>query len=153
LDVNEKKRLLKKIQNGDVQKPDLHNLLVPTVRPNLKKFVYINEDKKDIYFTKAFLCFRSKTTQLSTFLLGFLLRTVLFSTLVGLCREGKGYSTIKKDDLKFFYIDKEVIKKVINIQPKLLEKILSNMRNIKKYKEQIKKLREEIDDLIYYLLK
>jgi hypothetical protein len=70
LDVSEKERLLKKIQNGDVQKPDLHNLLVPTVRPNLKKFVCINEDKKDIYFTKAFLCFRSKTTQLSTFLLG-----------------------------------------------------------------------------------
>jgi len=149
LDVNEKERLLKKIQNGDIQKPDPRNLLVPMVRPNLKKFVYIDEDKNDLYFTKAFLCFESKTNQLSAFLLGFLLRTALFSTLVGLCREGKGYPTIKKDDLKFFYIDKEVIKKVINIQPKLLENISSNTRNIKKYKEQIKKLREEIDSLIY----
>jgi type I restriction-modification system DNA methylase subunit len=153
LDINEKERLLKKIQNGDIQKPDRGDLLIPMVRPNLKKFVYVDEDKSDIYFTKAFLCLKPKTDQLSSLLLAFLLRTVLFDTLVGLCREGKGYPTIKKDDLKFFYIDKEVIEKLIKIQHKLLENIYSNIRDIKKHKEQIKKLREEIDDLIYYSLK
>ena len=40
-----------------------------------------------------------------------------------------------------------------NIQPKLLENISSNMMIIKQYKEQIKKLREEIDNLIYQSLK
>jgi type I restriction enzyme M protein len=140
LDINEKERLLKKIQEGDIQKPDQGHLLIPTVRPNLKKFVYIDEDKSDIYFTKAFLCLKPKTNQLSSLLLAFLLRTVLFDTLVGLCREGKGYPTIKKDDLKFFYIDKEVIEKLIKTHNKLLENIYSNLRDIKKHKEQIKKL-------------
>jgi len=149
LDINEKDRLLKKIQKGDIQKPNQQNLLIPVVRPNLMKFVYIDEDKKEIFFTKAFLCLESKSNKLSTFVLGFLLRTILLNTLVGLCREGKGYPTIKKEDLKFFYVDKEILKKIISIQPKLLKNISSSVDSIKKHKEEIKNLREQIDNLIY----
>jgi len=152
LEVAEKNRLLKKIQAGDIQKPNKYNLLIPVVRPNLKKFIFIDDEKSELYFTKAFLSLESKENRLSTFLLAYLLRTILFKTLVGLCREGKGYPTIKKEDLKFFYIEKDLIKKIMNLQPKLLEIITSNTKKIKKCKEEIKKLREEIDHSIYQLL-
>jgi len=152
LEVVEKNRLLKKIQAGDIQKPNKYNLLIPAVRPNLKKFIFIDDEKSELYFTKAFLCLESRENRLSTLLLSYLLRTILLKTLVGLCREGKGYPTIKKDDLKFFYIEKELVKKILNLQPKLLEKITSNTKNIKKYKGEIKKLREEIDQSMYQII-
>lgn len=154
LDISEKERLLKKILiNHDIQKPDIGSILIPTVRPNLKKFVYIDSDKSDLYFTKAFLCLRPKTDYFSSFLLGHLLRTVLYDTLVGLCREGKGYPTLNKDDLKFFYIDKDLINKIIKFQKILSEKLTSNIEAIKKQEEQIKRLRQEIDNIIYQLLR
>jgi type I restriction enzyme M protein len=154
LDISEKERLLKKILiNHDIQKPDIGSILIPMVRPNLKKFVYIDSDKSDLYFTKAFLCLRPKTDYFSSFLLGYLLRTVLYDTLVGLCREGKGYPTLNKDDLKFFYIDKNLINKIIKSQKTLLEKLTSNIEVIKKQEEQIKRLRQEIDNIIYQLLR
>lgn len=148
LEITEKERLIKKILSGDIQKPLKNDLLIPVVRPNLKKFIFIDDKKENLYFTKAFICLRSKN-KISTFLLAYLLRTVLFKTLVGLCREGKGYPTLKKDDLKFFYLEDTFVNNVIKVQDELINTISSNNKKIDDRKIEIKKLREEIDSLIY----
>ncbi len=45
----------KKILKGDIIKPQENSILISSVRPNLKKFIFIDKEKTNIYFTKAFL--------------------------------------------------------------------------------------------------
>ena len=50
----------KKIEKGDIISVDNDDILISKVRPNLKKFVRITNDKKDIFFTKAFIRIKAK---------------------------------------------------------------------------------------------
>jgi len=148
LDVVEAERIEKKITDGDIQKPGLNELLIPAVRPNLNKFIYIDKNKKDIYFTTAFIRLVAKTDSFTTLFLAYLLRTVLHDTLVGLCREGKGYPSVKDSDLKFFYISKNKLKKIIAAQNKILPIIVSRIDDIKTCKEKIASSWKDIDESI-----
>lgn len=146
-DLAEKERLVKKIENGDVFKPEEGSLLITSVRPNLKKFVPVTDEEQDFYFTKAFIYLRPKQNLIESRLLKYLLRTVLFERLVGLCREGKGYPTLKEGDLKFFFIDSNLIEKLKFNRAKLLEKIDENERAIYRIKQKIESLQDIIDDV------
>ena len=55
----EQNSLIKKIKKSDIQKPADESILIPKVRPNLKKFVYV-EYNDDIYYTKAFINIKPK---------------------------------------------------------------------------------------------
>jgi len=147
LDLTEKERLTKKINNGDIFKPEKGSILITSVRPNLKKFIPVTELEQDLYFTKAFIYLRPKQNLIDSRLLKYLLRTVLFNRLVGLCREGKGYPTLKEDDLKFFFIDNELIKKIERSKEILLKKIDENKQIILKIKPKIESLQDIIDDV------
>ena len=147
LDLAEKERLIKKIENGDIFKPEEGGLLIASVRPNLKKFVPITDEERDLYFTKAFVYLRPKQNLIESRLLKYLLRTVLFDRLIGLCREGKGYPTLKENDLKFFFIDNKLIEKLEFNKKKLLGKIYENERAILQIKPKIESLQNIIDDV------
>lgn len=147
LDLAEKERLIKKIENGDIFRPKKGSLLIASVRPNLKKFVPITKEEQDLYFTKAFIYLLPKQNLIENRLLKYLLRTVLFERLVGLCREGKGYPTLKENDLKFFFIDNKLIEKLELNKEKLLEKIDNNEQAILQIKPKIESLQDIIDDV------
>jgi len=147
LDLTEKERLTKKIENGDIFKPERGSILITSVRPNLKKFIPITESEQDLYFTKAFVYLQPKQDLINNKLLKYLLRTVLFKRLVGLCREGKGYPTLKEDDLKFFFIDNKLIKKIEQNKENLLRKIDENEQAIFQIKPKIESLQDIIDDV------
>ena len=87
-------RLLKKIKQGDIIKPQKGCILLSSVRPYLKKFVLIDENTSEIYFTNAFIAIKPK--KINSLLLYYLLRSLLLENLVRVSREGKGYPTIKK---------------------------------------------------------
>lgn len=143
----EKERLIKKIEDGDIFRPKEGGLLITSVRPNLKKFVPITSEEKDLYFTKAFIYLLPKQNLIDNRLMKYLLRTVLFERLVGLCREGKGYPTLKENDLKFFFIDDKLIEKLELNKKQLLEKIDENERRILQIKPKIESLQNIIDNV------
>ncbi len=147
LDLAEKERLIKKIENGDIFKPDKGGILIASVRPNLKKFISITDNEQDLYFTKAFICLFPKQNFIESRLLKYLLRTVLFERLVGLCREGKGYPTLKENDLKFFFIENELIEKIAANKNKILQKIDENEQKISHIKSKIESIQDIIDDV------
>jgi len=147
LDVIEKERLIEKIENGDIFKPQKGSLLIASVRPNLKKFVSIGSKESSFHFTKAFIYLVPKQNLIEGRLLKYLLRTVLFDRLVGLCREGKGYPTLKENDLKFFFIDNDLIKKLEFNKEKILKKINENEQKILQIKSKIESLQDIIDDV------
>jgi hypothetical protein len=154
LDLTEKERLIKKIENGDIFKPEKGALLITSVRPNLKKFIPITDVEQDLYFTKAFVYLLPKQNLIDSRLLKYSLRTVLFERLVGLCREGKSYPTLKEEDLKFFFVDNKLIKKIESNKEKLLRKIDENELAILNIKPKIESLQDVIDDVfIKYKIK
>jgi len=146
-DVTEKERLIEKIENRDIFKPRKGSLLIASVRPNLKKFVSIGSKESSLHFTKAFIYLVPKQNLIEGRLLKYLLRTVLFDRLVGLCREGKGYPTLKENDLKFFFIDNDLIEKLEFNKEKILKKINENEQEILQIKSKIESLQDIIDDV------
>jgi len=152
VDLTEKERLTKKIENGDIFKPKKGGILITSVRPNLKKFIPITDSEQGLYFTKAFIYLQPKQDLIDSRLLKYLLRTVLFKRIVGLCREGKGYPTLKEDDIDFFFIDNELIKKIEQNRENLLRKIDKNERAISRIKPKIESLQDIIDDVFENLI-
>lgn len=146
LDLSERERLLKKIENEDIFKPSKGALLIASVRPNLKKYIDISKEK-ELYFTKAFLYLKPKTDFINARLFKYLLKTVLFNRLVGLAREGKGYPTIKENDLRFFFIEQDLLEKIKQHKDKLLEKINKNEQLISQIKQKIESLQDIIDNI------
>jgi len=49
----ENENYYKKIKNGDIIKAKKNDILLSKVRPNLKKYILINSDNKDFYYTSA----------------------------------------------------------------------------------------------------
>lgn len=92
-EVNE--NYFKKIEKGDIIKPENGDILISSVRPYLNKNILIEND--NIYFTSAFIHIRPK---IDSEILYYLLRTTLFKQLNAVSRQGKGYPTLKEDDIK-----------------------------------------------------
>jgi restriction endonuclease S subunit len=132
----------KKIEKGDILKPDIGDILISSVRPNLKKFVYIDKDKEGTYFTKAFIHLRPKRNGL---LLYYLLRSVFFENIIFVSRQGKGYPTLKNSDLLCLNFDKLTVEKIFRNQDKLLPAIKKIEGKIKILKSKIQKPQDIID--------
>lgn len=125
-EVNES--LFVKIEKGDIFLPKKGDILISKIRPKLNKNVLI--ESEDTYFTKAFIQIRPK---LNSDVFYFALRTVFFDKLLASSRQGKGYPTIKADDLKSIRFPKIMIDKL--------------RRNEENLKLEIQKLKAEISKL------
>lgn len=106
----------KKISKGDIFKPNVGDILISKVRPYLKKIVYITEDIKDIYFTKAFICLRPKISPVVAYSMIFdnYINTINYSS-----RMGKGYPTINNVDLKQLKLSKKYYSNIIKNEKKI----------------------------------
>lgn len=110
----------KKIEKGDIIKPEVGDILVAKVRPNLKKYILINETTSLYYYTSAFIVLRPK--QINK-LLFYALKTLFYNNLIAIARQGKGYPTISDKDLKFLKFERKLIdnlrKKSASIENKI----------------------------------
>ena len=112
--------VIKKIENGNIQSVVKNDILLSSVRPNLKKILLIDDSNKHLYFTKAFHKIRSKINPKLTF---YLLKYVYFNTLNCIARMGKGYPTLKIDDLLEAKIDDSNFSKFIKNEKKIIERV------------------------------
>jgi len=134
----------KKIEKGDIISPDVGDILLSSVRPNLKKFVYIDKEKRDTFFTKAFIHLRPKKNGL---LLYYMLRSVFFNNIIFVSRQGKGYPTLKNNDLLCLNFDKLTIEKVFQNGDRLISAIQDIEKEIKQLKLKPRKPQEIIDEV------
>lgn len=126
----ENESLFKKIEKGDIIQLIYGDILISKIRPYLNKNVLI--ENENIYFTKAFIHIRPK---INSELFYFLLRTVFSKQLNAVSRQGKGYPTLKEDDLKTIRFPKRIIDKILFSEKELLSKITTLKSEITQLKD------------------
>lgn len=92
----------RKIEKGDIFLPQKGNILISKVRPYLRKFVLVDEE--DIYYTTSFIELKPIYNSLISY---YFLYYTLTNDINIAARQGKGYPTIKEDDLIYLRIYKE----------------------------------------------
>jgi len=122
-----------KIGKGDIIKPNDGDILISKVRPNLKKYVLIDE-YNNVYYTSAFIQLKPKKMNK---LLYYSLRNIFIKNIISITRQGKGYPTIKEDDLYKLKFDKEIIDKLFNKEKTIINNIEIIEKNISKLKTYI----------------
>jgi type I restriction enzyme S subunit len=113
----ENESLFKKIEKGDIIKPLKGDILISKIRPYLNKNVLIGDE--EIYYTKAFIHIRPK---INSEIFYFAIRTIFFEQLNAVSRQGKGYPTLKEDDIKSIKFSKHIIDTFIKKENEILLK-------------------------------
>lgn len=123
----------KKIDKGDIISAKEGDILISSIRPNLKKIALVQEDSKNYFYTKALIHLRPKIDSMIAY---YLLRTVSFEFINCVSRIGKGYPTLKVDDLKTITFDKKEIDLIIkNTDIDYVKKIFLDTDNLIKSQE------------------
>lgn len=130
----ENENLFKKIEKGDIIKPLKGDILISKIRPYLNKIVLIADD--EIYYTKAFIHIRPK---INSEIFYFAIRTIFYEQLNAVSRQGKGYPTLKEDDIKSIKFSKHIIDTFNKKEKEILSKIKPLTNEIKKLKSSIQK--------------
>lgn len=133
----------KKIEKGDILLPKENDILISSVRPNLKKIVLVDVDN-EIYFTKAFIHLRPKRLNE---ILYHTLREIFFENLIAISRQGKGYPTLKSNDLKGMKFDREIIDNLHSKKDGITSLIRKINKRITNLKSQIKPDLEVINEI------
>lgn len=124
----------KKIEKGDIMPVSTGDILISKVRPNLKKYVFIDDDNCDVFFTTAFIKLKPK---IMSKVLYYCLRTVFYKKLMAASRQGKGYPTLSLMDLEQIRFKKHTIDSLL-----AKEKLISN--KIGSIDQKIKELQKSV---------
>lgn len=138
----ENENYYKKIENGDIIKVKENEILLSKVRPNLKKYVLINSDNKNFYYTSAFIHLKPKKLNK---ILYYALRFIFYEDLIAISRQGKSYPTLKEDDFYYLKFDKSIIDKFIKKEDQTVAQIEPIEQKIKDLKKTIKEPHEIIN--------
>lgn len=133
----------KKIIKGDIFMPNKHCILISKVRPYLNKIILIENNEK-IYYTKAFICLRPK---INTLIAYYLLKNTIINHINYFSRQGKGYPTIKEDDLKKIEIENIDFNNLINVSSEVIDNIHNAHNKIQNIFESIVSLNNIIDSV------
>jgi hypothetical protein len=110
------------------------NILLAKVRPNLKKYVFIDKENKDYFYTTAFINLKPKKLN-KIFYYSF--RTIFYNDLMAISRQGKGYPTLKDNDLFYLKFNKTVIDKLEKAENQIVAQIEPIEKKIRELKNQI----------------
>ncbi len=132
--TEENESLFKKIEKGDIIKPQKGDILISKIRPYLNKNVLIGDE--EIYYTKAFIHIRPK---INSEIFYFAIRTIFYNQINAVSRQGKGYPTLKEDDLKYIKFSKHIIDTFIKKENEILLK--TNTLNLEIAKLKYSKLK------------
>ena len=146
LNFNERKEeeenYYKKIEKGDIIPAQENDILLSKVRPNLRKYVFINSDTKNYFYTSAFIHLEPKKLNK---ILYYSFRTIFYENLIAISRQGKGYPTLKEDDFNYLKFDKKIIDKLSEKQDEIVAQIEPIEKKIKELKNQITPPQEVIN--------
>ena len=146
LNFNERKKgeenYYKKIEKGNIIQAEENEILLSKVRPNLKKYVLIDNANAKYFYTSAFIHLKPKKLNK---ILYYSLRTIFYENLIAISRQGKGYPTLKEDDFLYLKFDKDVIDKFLNKQDQIIAQIEPIEKKIKELKAQITPPQEVIN--------
>ncbi|MDP3052996.1 MAG: hypothetical protein Q8N22_03575 [bacterium] len=138
----EEENYYKKIEKGDIIKAKENEILLSKVRPNLKKYIYIDKGNKDYFYTSAFVHLVPKKLNK---ILYYSLRTIFYENLIAISRQGKGYPTLKEGDFLNLKFDKKIIDKLLTKQDQVVVQIEPIEKRIKELKSQITPAQEIIN--------
>jgi len=138
----ENENYYKKIENGDIIKVKENEILLSKVRPNLKKYVLINSDNKNFYYTSAFIHLKPKKLNK---ILYYALRIIFYEDLIAISRQGKSYPTLKEDDFYYLKFNKSIINKFIKKEDQIVAQIEPIEKKIMELKAQIIQPQEVIN--------
>lgn len=130
----EEENYYKKIEKGDIIKAKENDILLSKVRPNLRKYVFINEDTKNYFYTSAFIYLIPRKLNK---ILYYSFRTIFYENLIAISRQGKGYPTLKEDDFLYLKFDKKIIDKLSEQQGQIVAQIEPIEKKIRRLKAQI----------------
>ncbi|MDA8337742.1 MAG: hypothetical protein M0Z70_00390 [Nitrospiraceae bacterium] len=141
---SEEHRILKKIEKGDIIRAKEGNILISSVRPYLKKFVYINREKEQILFTKALIMLNPKVNNKFFY---YLLRIDEFANqITSISRTGKSYPTVERRDiLRFLQAPVSLFQK----RHEFLNKQIAKYENKISQKSEKKKPLQEIINQVF----
>ena len=148
LNFNEREEInedyYKKIEKWDIMSSEIWNILISKVRPNLKKFIQIDEENNGVLFTKAFLNLKPN---IMWKVLYYWFRTIFYRDLLAISRQWKWYPTLKEDDLSYLKFDKSLIDKLKLKEWELLSQIEPIEKKIKQLKFTIKPIQKVINEV------
>lgn len=137
--------LYKKIEKGDIISPKDNDILISKVRPNLKKFIYINDENKNSFYTSAFINLKPKKLNK---ILYYSFRTIFYNNLIAIARQGKGYPTLNEKDLLTLKFSKQIVDVLIKKERYILSKIEPIEKEIRTLKSKRTPSFQIINDVI-----
>ncbi len=138
----EEENYYKKIEKGDIIQVVENDILLSKVRPNLKKYILVDNENEKYFYTAAFIHLKPKKLNK---ILYYSLRTIFYDSLIAISRQGKGYPTLKEDDFLYLKFDKNIIDKFTKKQDQIVAQIEPIEKKIKELKAQIKEPQEIIN--------
>lgn len=130
----ESENYYKKIEKGDIINVSKNDILISKVRPNLKKYILIDEIYDRYYYTSAFIHIKPKILNKIFF---YLFKTSFYKNLISISRQGKGYPTLKEDDFHYLKFPKKDIDILVNNESYIFSLIEPIENKIKSLKETI----------------
>lgn len=124
----------KKIEKGDIISAQQGDILLSKIRPNLKKFIFIDHNNQKFYYTSAFIHLRPKKLNKIFF---YCFRTVFYSNLVSITRQGKGYPTLREEDIINLKFNKSLIDSLERSEDRLNSLINSVETKLANLKEEL----------------
>jgi len=134
----------KKIEKGDIIRAKEGDILIAKVRPYLKKYVYVTEEKQNIYYTSAFIHLVPKKMNK---VLYYVIKYIYYENLLAISRQGKSYPTLNEKDLLYLKFDKNIINRLLENETKILTQIEPIEQEIQKLKQQIRSPQEIINEV------
>jgi len=134
----------KKIEKGDIIRAKEGDILIAKVRPYLKKYVYVTEEKQNIYYTSAFIHLVPKKMNK---VLYYVIKYIYYEDLLAISRQGKSYPTLNKKDLLYLKFDKNIINRLLENETRILTQIEPIEQEIQKLKQQIRSPQEIINEV------
>jgi len=138
----EEENYYKKIEKGDIIQVEENDILLSKVRPNLKKYILVDEEYAKYFYTSSFINLKPKKLNK---ILYYSLRTIFYDNLIAISRQGKGYPTLKKEDFLYLKFDKNIIDKFTKEKDQIVAQIELIEKKIKDLKSQITPPQEVIN--------
>lgn len=138
----EHESLFKKIEKGDIIQPLNCDILISKIRPYLNKNILISNDS--IFFTKAFIHIRPKINSKLFYLA---LRKKFIHQLVAVSRQGKGYPTLREEDIKTIRFPAKLISTLVENE----ELILNDIYRIESEIEELTATKTNTFDIINHI--
>lgn len=138
--------IFKKIEKGDIIQVSEGDILLPCIRPNLNKTLYITSENSHFYYTKAFIHLRPKRHGRILF---YALKSIFLPAICAVARQGKSYPTLTPEDLSTLKFSCKEVDRLFSLNNEQLRIIDSEEESIRKAKVSLIKKPQYLIDTYF----